>query len=321
MKTNKTNMENLKKILSVNKSALRHLHYFKGFDFEKPFNIVAEESYFTVRSFKKAIKDNVDNVEDYEFALLFIYTIGVQTRLYFVDVKDNFVLNVKNPENYNYINSFNMDYFNTKKHFGEVTKASPLKWFLVIQKKEYLTPAERLEKIKTVDYSERFVRTLFRKSALRFKKCSYKLYRQSLNGAGSIKDINGICFKNSSDNRFDKSGYFLNNIRDSYKARAEELRHKRGKDSNFDGLTKAYEMNKKIDELLPLIIELINQKDFDKVTDIFASPANFSKLHKKINTHIEKLENKSFQSVSDIKASISDIEKMYDNIKSIIEKK
>lgn len=293
------NKENLRNLLNLNRKVLQYLHWFKGMDFEQPFEIVAGEGSFTSNSLKKAV--NVGNdANNYKFSLLLVFNSYGSEKFYAVNIDSYFKFNIDVKRSINYLHSyfnFNIDNFSYKKQFEEVRKSNEVKWFVVMQKKEYIIPAEHL--IKTADFTERFTDT--------DKHSAY------------IKDVNGVRVANHILD-FDKSNYCLNDIHNNYEERARKLRQERNKSKadNYDGLSEAYELKKKIESLLPLITEIINKKDFGKATDIFDRYNGFYGMYKRINDHIEKLENKSYRNVDEIKIAIDLINKRYNTIKNII---
>lgn len=294
------NKENLKDLLNVNRKTLQYLHWFKGMDFEKPFEVISGEGHFTSNSLKKAV--NVDNINDYKFSLLLLNSCSSE-ELYTVDIDDNFTFNkfVSTEKNYlSLYEDFEMFHFYSYYFFEETRKSDEVKWFVVFQKKEYIIPDERL--VRKPDFTERF---------------------DADSEGHYFKLINGSYFRNYSERCFDKSDYYLMNIYKNYEERITKLRQERAKNEadNYDGLSEAYEMKKKIDELLPLITEILNNKDFDKVSKIFDRYDDFSfnKMYKHINDHIEKLENKSYQNIDEIKTTIDLINKIYISIKNIID--
>ena len=282
------NKGNLKDLLNVNRKALQYLHWFKGMDFEKPFEVVSGKGSFTSNSVKKAVNVG-DNASDYKFGFLLAFNFWGSEKLYAVDIDSSFKFDVdvkKRVNDFNLYMDFNINYFSYKKPFEEKRKSSEVKWFVIMQKKEYIIPAEQL--IKTADFTERFTDT-------------DKLYAKDVNGVRVSK--RNMCF--------DKSNYCLNDIHKNYEERVRELRQERNKSKadNYDGLSEAYKLKDKIESLLPLITESINKKDFSKATDIFDRYNGFNTMYRYINEHIEKLENKSYRNVSEIETTIDIINK------------
>ena len=294
------NKENLKDLLNVNRKALQYLHWFKGMDFEKPFEVISGEGRFTSNSLKKAV--DVDDINDYKFSLLLLKSCGSE-EFYTVDIDSDFAFNIFVATYKNYLDlydDFKIFDFYHKPYFEEIRKSDEVKWFVVFQKKEYIISDECL--VRTPDFTERF---------------------DADSEGHYFKLINGSYLRNYSESCFDKSDYYLMNIYKNYEERVIKIRQRRAKNEadNYDGLSDAYEMKKKIDELLPSITEILNNKDFDKVSKIFDryNDFSFNKMYKYINEHIEKLENKSYQNIDEIKIAINLINEIYISVKNIID--
>lgn len=148
MKNNKTKA--LKEMLSINKKVLAGLHYIKGFDFEKPFDIISGDGNFTMNSIKKQYKEHDIDITGTTAILLMLKKQDYWSNKRFYVVEIQFFACFCICERGLY--EFNLQHFYGVGDFETARKHNTDKYYVVIQKKEYLTKAYTEKK---VDYSER----------------------------------------------------------------------------------------------------------------------------------------------------------------------
>ena len=147
---------NTKKLLSLNNKALQCLHYVKGYDFTKPFDVVSGNGSFTINKIKKecsALGIDIENV---------VATLFVKHKSCACFSRDLTIVAIPAFAKFQ-IYEYNKDVQSWKYHlhlyygvgdFENHRKKMTDTWFVVIQKKEYL-----VESHKDIygDYKDRFV--------------------------------------------------------------------------------------------------------------------------------------------------------------------
>ena len=130
---------NVKKLLKLNSKALQGLHYVKGYDFTKPFDVVSGDGNFTLNKIKKECSALGIDTENTVATLLVKHTKKAfrDRDLYIVDIPS--FCKFKIYESYREVGSkYNFDLYYGVGNFEEHRKTKTETWFVVIQKKEYL---------------------------------------------------------------------------------------------------------------------------------------------------------------------------------------
>lgn len=156
-----------------------------------------------------------------------------------------------------------------------------IRWFLIMQDKKY-----KLEKIcKPSDKTERI---------------------------NTTTKIDG----------YDKSGYFTKDIHLNYERRLKALKAEKAKakaDTEANKfIDKAKQLMRKIEELKPMLINLINNNEFDKIDKAFRSWRGYGYIYNGTAEHINRLNNKLYNSVAAIESRENELESYYNEIVEII---
>lgn len=286
------------------KNPLQYIHVKERFDFEKDFTIISGENSFTLNSLKKQVSD----ISGKRFVVVLINTItwdnGSRKEINYCGISENFdeFYPVKSCE------SYGIGTYYAKKCFERDRKAtnSHLRWFLLYQDKEHLASRKK----HYYDKNDRILSYT--------DKNGWK--RNTQRGIISYAFTN---WKEIEYNRsFDKSGYNTSGIKGSYKVRLSTLKRERkqkqAENESYKYIESAKIIKTNAENLRLDIIELLNNSDYEKLSEIFESYKGYASLMKGINRHIENLENKIYSSVDRIQSEESCLLKQYNNIVDII---
>ena len=205
---------NVNTLLKKNSSTFRLLHFYCGYDFEKPFEIINGKGKFTARTIEQLIKKYIHDYCSDTYSCFMIITETSPYRkesihgcLYnyirgFIQLKGS--LNKTGRE---YV-SHGIDNYYSIKDFENTRKNCVDEYFIVIQQNDFI-----LTRLKAVefDFTERIDRIEDYNDIV---QGNYKSYFK--NGGKASED-------------FDKSGYYLITNRNNYAARVKALKAEREK--------------------------------------------------------------------------------------------
>lgn len=202
-------------LLKKNKSIFRILHFNRGYNFEKPFEIINGKGKFTARTIECLIKEYIPDYDSNDYKCFMIITDTLSYRKNDIRGCDyNYIRGFKQLERglhntgREYI-SFGIDNYHTIKDFDDTRKNHVDEYFLIIQKKEFLINNLRETKL---DYTERINRV--------------EGYNNVVQG-----NYKGLIVRYIGDlqSTFDKSGYYLITNRNNYATRVKALKAEREK--------------------------------------------------------------------------------------------
>lgn len=219
----------IKKLLSVDRHAMRSLHTVIGFDFKKPFAVWDISGRFTVKQIEKeAEKRGYNNAV---IAVCVRDRDGWNKDFSLVTVRGGAVkIDYKMPY---YSNGRGLDYFFSKGSFEEMRKSESAEAVIFVQSRDNIKKPEE----KTVDFSERFKLECVNKcgdgrgahwiSGLELKQTTNNGQRVKYGGHWYISSGNEK--PQNVNDVIDKSGYILIERRANLRRRAAALRAERAK--------------------------------------------------------------------------------------------
>ena len=310
---------NVKKLLKLNSKALQGLHYVKGYDFTKPFDVVSGDGNFTLNKIKKECSALGIDTENTVATLLVKHTRKAfrDRDLYIVDIPS--FCKFKIYESHREVGSkYNFDLYYGVGNFEEHRKTKTETWFVVIQKKEYL-----VESHKDIygDYKDRFVINSFGygyKTAIQDGKEVNVKNVAGYNGQ-KVFVVNGTEPKTT-----DKSGYCMEYYKGELQRRLRAYKANK-RENEADSYAITSDITKEVEEIkantntlkhtLANMILNDQYKVVDKVMWRYRSVCDYLKSFEK------KLAEKRYDSVSMIRFDVDRIKKDYDEIMEIINAK
>lgn len=312
MYKNEKNKAAVKILLSINSKLFQAVHYIKGFDFTKPFDIVSGDGKFTLNSIKKECENAGVDTADTEI-ILFMELAGIshllRQKLYVVNIyRHKFVQFEGRDIPYNY----NLDNFYSIGRFEEARKKNTKRWFVIIQRKEYLT---EIKKEKKIDFSERMMPI-----------GKYTMWRSRYGtehgfSSGKFKQGNQTYYINSDcsiDNPVDKSGYWLPDRQSELKYKVKALKAKRSaaKAATYDCTAQTEKIKDYINNIKKVLSDMILNDEYETVNHVMWSYCCLCNGYKQHNSEIK---NNQYRSVEQIIDSLSEMEKLYTKIVTAIE--
>lgn len=297
----------LKEMLSINKKVLAGLHYIKGFDFEKPFNIVSGDGKFTMNSIKKqCMEQNIDTTGT-TVILLMLKKQDYWSNKRFYAIKISSFVRFSICERGLY--EFDLQHFYSVGDFEATRKHNTDKYYVVIQKKEYLTKAYTEKK---VDYSERL------EAVGKYTKWNTQDGTRGGFSSGNFKQGNKIyyikeSFKCTIENPLDKSGYWIPLFKSELeqKLKAYKTKKRLNEAKGYDCTQETAEIEDKIVILKQRLAQLILDDEYTKVDNVMYK---YARLCRSLKRHKDYIAKSTYRSVSAIKSNIEDMNNDYKNI-------
>ena len=295
-------------LLSLNRKALQGLHYFKGYDFTKPFDVISGDGKFTLNSIKKECEHYCIDTKDVT-AVLFVKPTKqacFYKELHIVDMPNMLKFNpiLSNKEVRSYI--YNFDTFYAIKSFEEYRKEKTEKWFVVIQKNAFMT-ADHKENI--LDGMDRMCvdsndKRYIWQDGIRYNSMNYRDYRGH----------NMVC---AADKSLDKSGYSLLVYGSALEQRLNAYKtDKRKKEADgFDGKEIIKELDEKFRELKTVVLALINADEVKKVAKVMWK---YEWMYNAVEKFKKNMSNNNYSSIDSIKYAIDQINGYYNDITNIV---
>lgn len=312
------NTNTLKDLLSINKRVLSGLHYIKGFDFEKPFDVISGRGSFTMNSINKQCKEHGTDTVGTTAALLILKKQDYldSKQLYIVDIKSFTRFDICKDNRGEY--RFNLNKFYSVGDFESTRKRNTDKYYVVMQKKEYLT---KTHKEKEVDYSERLesVGTYTRWRSQDNTRGGFSSGR--FKQGNKVYDINE-CFKCTIDNPIDSSGYWLPFWKNGLDMRLSIYKaNKRKHEADNYALTSnvVKEMEKLKEKVGTLKHTLSDMLLNDKYKVVYKVIYKYISLCDWLKHFEDKLMNKKYKSVSSIRCDVNYINQYYKEIMEVID--
>lgn len=295
----------LKNLLSYSGKALQLCHEKHGMNFCKPYEIIEGYGNFTFNSVMKFIKQYAEsNCE----AVLFlenknIYRADYQ-KLFYVEIENCGFESVDTMKGF--FDYRGIDDFWRKSDFEKARKNSEAHWFIVMQKREYLTNRKtyiadlNVDRVRYKGYGNGYT-LMFDKR----KKITY--YAAFYGKAPSVNEV------------LDKSGYIRwENVRE-YKRKAKALKAERDKaKANVSDYTKETDnIGISITDIRKRISEaVLSGKSAMNISDIMRKLGWLESDYRK---HCNKIKDKEFQSVEAIENSLKHMNDDITKINAMIE--
>lgn len=305
---------NVKKLLKLNCKALQGLHYVKGYDFTKPFDVVSGDGSFTLNKIKKECSALGIDTESTVATLLVKHNKNAlfNKELLIVDIPS--FCKFKIYESHREVGSkYNFDLYYGVGNFEEHRKKMTDTWFVVIQKKEYLVKDHNE---KSVDYTEKL------KAVKSYTRWSSQDGKRGGFSQGYFKQDNAIFHIDSKfgitiDEPLDKSGYWIPYWRSelNYRLRAYKANKRKNEADSYaitsDIAKEVEEIKANTNTLKHTLADMILNNHYqivDKVMWKYTRVCDYLKSFEK------KLADKKYNSVSSIRYDIDLIKKYYNEV-------
>ena len=296
----------LNNLLSYSGKALQLCHEKHGMNFCKPYEIIEGYGNFTFNSIMKIIKQYAENNCE---AVMFLenknrYRADYQ-KLFYVEIEScgfESVDTMKGCFDYRGI-----DDFWRKSDFEKARKISEAHWFIVMQKREYLTNRKtyiadlNVDRVRYKGYGNCYTLMFDKRKEVTYHAVFY----------GKTPSVNEV---------LDKSGYIRwENVRE-YKRKAKALKAERdkAKANVFDCTKETDNIGVNIADIRKRISEaVLSGKSANNISDIMW------KLHwleHDYRKHCNKIRDKEFQSVEAIENSLKHMNDDITKINTMIEK-
>ena len=307
---------NVKKLLKLNSKAFQGLHYVKGYDFTKPFDVVSGDGNFTLNKIKKECSALGIDTENTVATLLVKHTKKAfrDRDLYIVDIPDFYKFKIYDSNRDTKTYKFNFDLYYGVGDFEEHRKKKTETWFVVIQKKEYL-----VESHKDIygDYKDRFVINSF--------GYGYKTAIQDGKEV-NVKNVAGYknkCFvvNGTEPKTTDKSGYCMEYYKGELQRRLRAYKANKRK-NEADSYAITSDIAKEIEEikantntLKHTLADMILNNHYQIVDKVMWK---YVRICDSIKSFEKKLADKKYNSVSSIRYDVDYIKKYYNEVMEII---
>lgn len=310
---------NTKKLLSLNNKALQGLHYIKGYDFTKPFDVVSGDGSFTLNKIKKECSALGIDMENVVATLLIKHNKNAlfNKELYIVDIPDFYKFKIYDSNRDTKAYKFNFDLYYGVGHFEEHRKKKTETWFVVIQKKEYLV---QNHKENSVDYAERL------KATKPYTRWSSQDGKKGGFSQGDFKQDNTVYHIDSKfgvtiDEPLDNSGYWIPYWRSELNQRLRTYKANKRK-NEADSYAITSDIAKEVEEiktntntLKHTLAEMILNNQYKIVDKVMWK---YTRICEDIKSFEKKLAEKKYNSVSMIRFDIDYIKKYYNEVMKII---
>ena len=315
-------------ILSINRQALRGLHQYAGFDFEKPFGIERIDGKFTVN----AILKKINNPHNCKIVLL-IKDLhwNDNNRLCTVLIHSNGTVTTdlsKPPRWYDY----SFETFYRKGDFEITRKKDNSLAFLVWQNKELLNPPKpekrnmlaRFDLKETTLYKDQSNKSYIGHITIKEHGTNRNVhdfeYRDSCLSYYGFSGEHFISKYVSACDIIDKSGYLLIDRRNEWKRKAAALRAERNKTAYkaTDNTSKIEELKnlieKRKNEILQALITAESYKEYREISE------SLSWYHDGLADIAESFERFRKKTINKEFASIEESNNAYNSIKNRLNK-
>lgn len=310
---------NVEKLLSLNNKALQGLHYIKGYDFTKPFDVVSGDGSFTLNKIKKECSALGIDTENTIATLLIKHNKNAlfNKELYIVDIPDFYKFKIYDSNRDTKAYKFNFDLYYGVGHFEEHRKKKTETWFVVIQKKEYLVQDH---KENSVDYAERL------KATKPYTRWSSQDGKKGGFSQGDFKQDNTVYHIDSKfgvtiDEPLDNSGYWIPYWRSELNQRLRTYKANKRK-NEADSYAITSDIAKEVEEiktntntLKHTLAEMILNNQYKIVDKVMWK---YTRICDDIKSFEKKLAEKKYNSVSMIRFDIDYIKKYYNEVMKII---
>lgn len=204
---------------------------------------------------------------------------------------------------------FDLQHFYSVKDFEATRKHNTDKYYVIIQKKEYLTKACTEKK---VDYSERL------QSVGEYIRWHSEDGTRGGFSSGNFKQGNKTFyinekFKITIENPLDKSGYWIPLFKSELeqKLTAYKTEKRLNEAKGYDCTQETAEIEDKIVILKQRLAQLILDDDYTKVDNVMYK---YARLCRSLKRHKDYIAKGTYRSISAIKSNIEDMNNDYNNI-------
>ena len=307
---------NVEKLLKLNSKALQGLHYVKGYDFTKPFDVVSGDGSFTLNKIKKECSALGIDIENTVATLLVKHTIKafLNRDLYIVDIPSfcKFKIYESHREvgtKYNF--KYNFDLYYGVGNFEEHRKKMTETWFVVIQKKEYL-----VESHKDIygDYKDRFVIDSF---GYGYKTAIQEGKEVNVKNVAGYSGQKVFVVNGTEPKTTDKSGYCMEYYKGELQRRLRAYKaNKRKNEADSYILTsditrEVEDIKTKLGTLKHTLAEMLLQDKYNIISSVMYKYCYACDGLKRLE---EKLSDKRYNSISEIRFAIENINEYYNEI-------
>ena len=306
---------NVEKLLSLNNKALQGLHYIKGYDFTKPFDVVSGDGSFTLNKIIKECFALGIDTENTVATLLVKHNKSAlfHNELYIVDIPSFCKFRIYEHNRDVKTWKYNFDLYYGVGNFEEHRKTKTETWFVVIQKKEYLVQDH---KENSVDYEERLKAT---KPYTRWRSQDGKRGGFS---QGDFKQDNTIFSIDSKfgvtiDEPLDKSGYWIPYWRSelNYRLRVYKANKRKNEADSYaitSYIAKEIEgIKANTNTLKHTLADMILNNHYQIVDKVMWK---YVRICDSIKSFEKKLADKKYNSVSSIRYDVDYIKKYYNEV-------
>lgn len=306
---------NVEKLLSLNNKALQGLHYIKGYDFTKPFDVVSGDGSFTLNKIKKECSALGIDTENSVATLLVKHNKNAlfHRELQIVDISNFYKFKIYDSNRDTKAYKFNFNLYYGVGNFEEHRKKMTETWFVVIQKNEYLVQAH---KENTVDYAERL------KAVKPYTRWSNMNGTQGGFSQGDFKQDNTVFHIDSKfgitiDEPLDNSGYWIPYWRSELNQRLRAYKANKRK-NEADSYAITSDIAKEVEEvkantntLKHTLADMILDDQYTMVDKVMWK---YKRICDYLKSFERELAEKKYNSVSSIRYDIDLIKKYYNEV-------
>lgn len=306
---------NVEKLLKLNSKALQGLHYVKGYDFTKPFDIVSGDGSFTLNKIIKECFALGIDTENTVATLLVKHNKSAlfHNELHIVDIPSFYKFRIYDSNRDTKAYKFNFDLYYGVGDFEDHRKKKTETWFVIIQKKEYLVQDH---KENTVDYTERL------KAVKPYTRWSSQDGKRGGFSQGDFKQDNTVFHIDSKfgitiDEPLDNSGYWIPYWKSEQEQRLRAYKaNKRKNEADCYAITsditkEVEDIKTKLGTLKHTLAEMLLQDKYNIISSVMYKYCYACDGLKRLE---ERLLDKRYNSISEIRFAIENINEYYNEI-------
>lgn len=304
---------NVKKLLKLNSKALQGLHYIKGYDFTKPFDIVSGDGSFTLNKIIKECFALGIDTENTVATLLVKHNKSAlfHNELHIVDIPSFYKFRIYDSNRDTKAYKFNFDLYYGVGDFEEHRKKKTETWFVVIQKKEYL-----VESHKDIygDYKDRFVIDSF---SYGYKTAIQEGKEVNVKNVAGYSGQKVFVVNGTEPKTTDKSGYCMEYYKGELQRRLRAYKaNKRKNEADSYAITsditkEVEDIKTKLGTLKHTLAEMLLQDKYNIISSVMYKYCYACDGLKRLE---EKLSDKRYNSISEIRFAIENINEYYNEI-------
>lgn len=304
---------NVKKLLKLNSKAFQGLHYVKGYDFTKPFDVVSGEGSFTLNKIKKECSALGIDTENTVATLLVKHNKNAlfNKELYIVDIPSFCKFRIYDSHRDTKAYKFNFDLYCGVGDFEEHRKKKTETWFVVIQNKDYLVKSH---KDIYGDYKDRFVINSF---SYGYKTAIQNGKEVNVKNVAGYSDQKVFVVNGTEPKTTDKSGYCMEYYKGELQRRLRAYKANKRK-NEADSYAITSDIAKEVEEIKAntntLKRTLADMILNDQYTIVDRVMWKYVRICDNIKSFEKKLADKKYNSVSSIRYDIDYIKKYFNEV-------